>query len=38
MPPIPDVDTDAVAIWLFTSGTTGEPKAAVLRHGTSPRT
>ena len=28
----PDVDTDAVAIWLFTSGTTGEPKAALLRH------
>jgi acyl-CoA synthetase (AMP-forming)/AMP-acid ligase II len=27
-----DVDTDAVAIWLFTSGTTGEPKAALLRH------
>ena len=28
----PEVDTDAVAIWLFTSGTTGEPKAALLRH------
>jgi len=27
-----EVDTDAVAIWLFTSGTTGEPKAALLRH------
>jgi fatty-acyl-CoA synthase len=26
------VDPDAVAIWLFTSGTTGEPKAALLRH------
>lgn len=25
-------DPDEVAIWLFTSGTTGEPKAAVLRH------
>jgi len=25
-------DPDQVAIWLFTSGTTGEPKAAVLRH------
>jgi fatty-acyl-CoA synthase len=27
-----EVDPDAVAIWLFTSGTTGEPKAALLRH------
>jgi fatty-acyl-CoA synthase len=27
-----EIDTDAVAIWLFTSGTTGEPKAALLRH------
>lgn len=26
------LDPDAVAIWLFTSGTTGEPKAALLRH------
>ncbi len=25
-------DPDAVAVWLFTSGTTGEPKAALLRH------
>ena len=25
-------DPNHVAIWLFTSGTTGEPKAAVLRH------
>jgi fatty-acyl-CoA synthase len=27
-----DVDPDEVALWLFTSGTTGEPKAAMLRH------
>jgi acyl-CoA synthetase (AMP-forming)/AMP-acid ligase II len=27
-----DLDGDAVAVWLFTSGTTGEPKAALLRH------
>jgi acyl-CoA synthetase (AMP-forming)/AMP-acid ligase II len=26
------VDPDQVAVWLFTSGTTGEPKAALLRH------
>jgi acyl-CoA synthetase (AMP-forming)/AMP-acid ligase II len=25
-------DPDQVAVWLFTSGTTGEPKAALLRH------
>jgi acyl-CoA synthetase (AMP-forming)/AMP-acid ligase II len=25
-------DPDQVAIWLFTSGTSGEPKAALLRH------
>jgi acyl-CoA synthetase (AMP-forming)/AMP-acid ligase II len=25
-------DPDAAAVWLFTSGTTGAPKAAVLRH------
>jgi len=25
-------DPDQVAIWLFTSGTTGDPKAALLRH------
>jgi len=26
------VDADAIAVLLYTSGTTGEPKAAVLRH------
>ena len=25
-------DPEMVAVWLFTSGTTGEPKAAILRH------
>ena len=28
-----DLDPDAVAVQLFTSGTTGAPKIAVLRHG-----
>lgn len=34
-PPLEDVlprETDAAACWLFTSGTTGEPKTAVLTH------
>ena len=30
--PIVDQDPDAVAVLLYTSGTTAEPKAAVLRH------
>jgi acyl-CoA synthetase (AMP-forming)/AMP-acid ligase II len=29
---LPSVDPDEVAVMLFTSGTTGTPKAAVLRH------
>ena len=28
----PDMTGDQIAVWIFTSGTTGTPKAAVLRH------
>ncbi|HEY0975506.1 MAG TPA: class I adenylate-forming enzyme family protein [Solimonas sp.] len=31
-PPVPVEDPRAVAVQLFTSGTTGKPKAAILRH------
>ena len=30
--PMPTPTREQVAVWLFTSGTTGEPKAALLRH------
>jgi acyl-CoA synthetase (AMP-forming)/AMP-acid ligase II len=32
--PLPDVDSAAVAVVLFTSGTTARPKAVLLRHST----
>jgi fatty-acyl-CoA synthase len=32
VPSSPDADVEDIAVLLFTSGTTGEPKAAVLRH------
>ncbi len=31
-PPMPEEDPRAIAVQLFTSGTTGKPKAAILRH------
>lgn len=31
-PPVRDVDPDAVAVALFTSGTSGDPKSVLLRH------
>ncbi len=31
--PVADVDSDAAAVFLFTSGTAGDPKPAVLTHG-----